>query len=94
MVCLSTMWVIDWRVGLLATLLMIVLLLITKIMSLSTMVAMCTCPVALLLLQAPWHVILLSAFCVLFMIFRHKENVKRLIQGTESKFVLRSKKKA
>ena len=92
LVCLSTMWVIDWRVGLFATILMIVLLLITKYMSLSTVIAMWTCPMVLIILKAPLSVIFLAFLCILFMTWRHKENFKRLIQGKESKFVLKSKK--
>ena len=92
LVCLSTMYVIDPRVGLFATALMIVLLLITKYMSLSTVIAMWTCPMVLIILKAPLSVIFLAVLCVLFMTWRHKENFKRLIQGKESKFVLKSKK--
>ena len=92
LVCLSIMYVIDWRVGLFATALMIVLLLITKYMSLSTVVAMWTCPIGLIILKAPLSVIFLTFLCVLFMTWRHKENFKRLIQGKESKFTLKSKK--
>ena len=92
LVCLSTMYVIDPRVGLFATALMIVLLLITKYMSLSTVAAMWTCPIGLIILKAPLSVIFLTFLCVLFMTWRHKENFKRLIQGKESKFTLKSKK--
>lgn len=90
LVCLSTVWVIDWRVGLIATLIMIVLLLTTKYMSVSTVAAMLTCPVWLLLFQAPVSVVILCSASVLFMAFRHKENFKRLKAGTESKFTLGS----
>lgn len=90
LVCLSTVWVIDWRVGLIATLIMIVLLLTTKYMSVSTVAAMLTCPVWLLLFQAPVSVVILCPASVLFMAFRHKENFKRLKAGTESKFTVGS----
>lgn len=89
LVCLSTVWVIDWRVGLIATLIMVALLLTTKYMSLSTVIAMLTCPIQLIFFGARLSVILLCAACVLFMAFRHKENFKRLKEGTESKFKLR-----
>ena len=90
--CLSTMYVIDWRVGLIATGIMIVLLLITKYMSLSTTLAMLLCPILLIPFGAPLPVILMAAFCAVFMAVRHKENFKRLIKGTESKFSLSGKK--
>jgi len=92
LVCLSTIYVIDWRVGLIATGVMIVLLLITKYMSLSTTLAMLLCPILLIPFGASIPVILMVAACVIFMAFRHKENFKRLVQGKESKFSLKGKK--
>ena len=92
LVCLSTMYVIDWRVGLIATGIMIVLLLITKYMSLSTTLATLLCPILLIPFGASISVILMATFCAVFMAVRHKENFNRLIKGTESKFTLKGKK--
>ena len=92
LVCLSTMYVIDWRVGMIATGIMVVLLLITKYMSLSTTIAMLLCPILLVLFGASIPVVLMASFCTVFMAVRHKENFKRLIKGTESKFSLKGKK--
>jgi len=92
LVCLSTMLVADWRAGLIAAAIMIILLLTTKYMSLSTVVSMCSCPILLALFGAPLYVTLISAAIVLFMAYRHKENFKRLVKGTESKFTIRGKK--
>ena len=92
LVCLSTMLIIDWRVGLIATAVMCLLLLTTKYMSLSTVVAMLLCPLLLIPFRASLPVILMAAGCSLFMAVRHKENFKRLVKGTESKFSLGSKK--
>ena len=92
LVCLSTMYVIDWRVGLIATGIMVILLLITKYMSLSTTLAMLLCPILLIPFGASIPVICMAAACAIFMTVRHKENFKRLIHGKESKFSLRGKK--
>ena len=92
LVCLSTMFVIDWRVGLIATGVMVVLLLTTKYMSLSTTVAMLLCPILLIPFGASVPVILMALACAVFMAVRHKENFRRLIKGTESKFTLKGKK--
>lgn len=86
LVCLSTMFVIDWRVGLIATGIMVVLLLATKYMSLSTTLAMLICPILLIPFGASIHVILMATFCAVFMAVRHKENFIRLKNGKESKF--------
>lgn len=90
LVCLSTVWVIDWRVGLTATLLMMILVLTTKYMSVSTVTALAVCPVMLYLLGSPLPAVLACAVAVLFVAVRHKENFKRLKNGTEAKFVLGS----
>ena len=89
LVCLSTMLVVDWRVGVIATGIMILLLLLTKYMSLSTTIAMLLCPILLIPFEAPLPVVLMMLFCALFMAFRHKENFSRLIHGREPKFSFR-----
>ena len=93
LVALSTVWVVDWRVGLFATLLMIVLLLTTKYMSLATVTAMLCTPVLLYFGGASIPVVCLVVAFVLLMTVRHKQNFKRLWQGTESKFSLAGKHK-
>lgn len=90
LVSLSTVWVLDWRVGLIATLIMIGLLLATKYMSLSTVVAMLCCPVLMALFKVPTNAVLVITAIVLFMAFRHKENFKRLKAGIEPKFTITS----
>lgn len=90
LVCLSTMWIIDWRVGLIATLLMVILVLTTKYMSLSTVTALILCPILLYFFHAPTSVVVISAATVLFVAIRHRENFKRLKDGTEAKFSVKS----
>lgn len=80
--------VTDWRVGLIVTGMMVVLLLTTKYMSLATVAATLCSPLLLLLFKAPVSVILIDAAIVIFVALRHKENFRRLKAGTESKFTL------
>lgn len=93
LVSLSTIWVTDWRVGLIVTLLMVVLLLTTKYMSLATVASTLCSPLLLLLFRAPPAAILLDAAMVLFVAVRHRANFKRLRSGTESKFHFSSQKR-
>ncbi len=86
---LSVIWFIDWRAGLVAVAVMLILLGITKYMSLSTVTAMLTCPITLIITKAPLPVILMCAASVLYIAIRHKENFKRLLAGTENKFSLK-----
>ncbi|MBC8542099.1 glycerol-3-phosphate acyltransferase [Bianquea renquensis] len=94
LVYMSVIWFIDWRAGLVALGIMLVLLAITRYMSLSTVTAMLSCPITLAVRNAPASVILLCTVSVLYIAFRHKENFKRLIKGAESKFSMTTSKSA
>ena len=72
---------------------MLILLFTTQYMSLATVASMLTCPIVLLIVDTQPSVVCLYAVCVIFMAVRHRENFKRLINGTESKFKIKSHKK-
>ena len=80
------MWTVDWLVGAVATALMIILLLMTKYMSLSTTLAMLSCPITMLFLDISIIPVMIATISVIFMAIRHKENFVRLANGTESRF--------
>ncbi|MBQ3418049.1 MAG: glycerol-3-phosphate acyltransferase [Ruminococcus sp.] len=94
LVAAAAIFFIDWRVGLIAMGIMMILLFTVKYMSLSVIVAALSCPITLALFGADsiW-VIAIVSISTLFLIYRHKENIKRLFKGTESKFSLLDKKK-
>lgn len=87
---LSVIWVVDAATGSAVTLIMICLLLITKYMSLSTVVALLCSPILLWVRGVPGSAVTVTMAIVLLVALRHKGNFKRLIAGTESKFALRS----
>lgn len=86
LVCLSTVWFIDWRAGAIATAVLVIMLPLTKYMSLSTMSALVAGAVAVAAFGGGLAVSIMYAACVLFVVVRHKQNIVRLVQGTESKF--------
>lgn len=86
LVCLSTVWFIDWLAGAIATAVLVIMLPLTKYMSLSTMSALVAGAVAVAAFGGGLAVSIMYAVCVLFVIVRHKQNIVRLVQGTESKF--------
>ena len=86
LVCLSIIFVIDFRVGLIATVLLHILLLITKYMSVSTVLTLLVCPILLYLFGASLPVTFMTLAYAAFVFLRHKENLVRLKNGTESKF--------
>ena len=50
-------------------------------------------PLSMLALGSfPWYALALGCFITVFVIFMHRENLKRLIKGREPKFTLGSRK--
>ena len=88
-VMFAAVWFIDWRAGVVVALVFLALMLTTRYMSLSVLCAAATAPITLLAVgtehPAVW---ILTAVSVLFMVWRHRENLQRLASGTESKFSL------
>lgn len=100
LVSLSLVWFMDWRVGLVALAVFLVLLFTVKYMSLSAIVSMLLCPTILWICEiceGTWNPVEIWTVClyslsVLLMVWRHHENIARLFTGTEKKFYLFGKK--
>ncbi len=86
LVALSTIFFIDWRAGLIATGVMVILVLTVKYMSLATMCGLVCGLIAAALFGTELLPCVFYGLCVLFMIVRHHENIGRLLNGTEKKF--------
>jgi glycerol-3-phosphate acyltransferase PlsY len=67
----------------------IVIFLLARYASVASMVAAVSLPAAAVLLGYSWPVIVFAAFAAVAVIFLHRANVKRLLHGEESRFVLR-----
>ena len=91
LVTISVVFVVDWRIGLAAFALMTVLLLTTDYMSLSTVTALLLSPVMLIFMKAEPIAIIMVSVMVIFVAVRHKENFKRLLSGTEKRFLRKPK---
>ena len=92
---LSGIWFVDWRMGLICFGIFVIILLTIKYMSLASMTFAFTSPIVLAILGCrDWTVLVTSSILSILVIARHWQNIQRLCRGTESKFTLRSKKKA
>ena len=92
LVLLSELFVLDWRAGLISFAVLTVMLLTLRYMSLATMTALTAGAACLFIFGCGVPAALIYSACVLFMIIRHRENIKRLANGTESRFRLGSGK--
>ncbi len=80
------MFALDWRLALVAFITFILIVVITKYVSVGSLTITFLLPVWLMInyIEQP-QVYLLGWVFVVFAFFRHKENIKRLINGNENK---------
>lgn len=79
-------WMVDWRVGLICWTVFLIIVVFTKYVSLGSICSALTMPAGIWAFGHPGLDIILSLICALLLIFAHRENLVRLIKGTEAKF--------
>ena len=84
----TLVWLIDWRVGLVCWSVFLIVVIFTKYVSLGAISCAIFLPLSLLAFRYSWLEALLGLLCALLLIFAHRENIKRLRDGTESKLKL------
>lgn len=63
----------------------LVTLLITRYVSLASMVAVCLLPLLTAIFNQPLKLVIFAAALAMFTLFRHKSNIRRLMRGEERK---------
>jgi glycerol-3-phosphate acyltransferase PlsY len=83
----AVLFMIDWVMGLLCLGLFVTIVAVTRYVSLGTICAALSC-VAMSFIPAFGHTLAFTLFaCVLafIIVFKHRENIRRLLSGTENK---------
>ncbi len=84
---------LDWRLFLILVAVFFLTFLLTKRVSVCSMTAAVAYPLGMLALGCfSWYAVALGCFITVFVIFMHRDNLKRLMKGTEPKFTLGSRK--
>ena len=81
----GTLLALNWQVGLIIAVLWAVITWISRYVSLGSIIALALAPVVMWLLNSPLAYIIYSAVAALYVIYLHRENIKRLIAGNENK---------
>ncbi len=88
-------WCIDWRISLIAIIAFIVVVAITKYVSLGSIIAVCTAPFQFALFHGVGadnlKFIFFGLFVAIFVTYLHRPNIKRLADGTENKLSFKKK---
>lgn len=85
-------WMIDWRVGLVCWIVFIVAVVFTRYVSLGSLLGAAALPLALLAFGFSGLECTLGLLCCILVAWAHRENIRRLLHGTESKLALGNKK--
>jgi acyl phosphate:glycerol-3-phosphate acyltransferase len=86
----ALVWLIDWRVALLSWGVFAIIFLLTRYVSLGSIIGGIMLPIGMLLFNIssglPFYI---TVLCAMLLIFCHRKNIRRLLAGEESKFTFR-----
>ena len=91
---LAVLFMFDWRAALALLGVFIIILALTRYVSLGSVIGAFLFPFAEMLLGRNMETIVFSAIIAVLIIVMHRANIKRLISGTESKFSFKRRKEA
>ena len=81
----GTILALNWLVGLIIAVMWGVITYFTKYVSVGSIIALALSPFIMCLLDAPMAYIVYCALGAMYIIYLHRENIKRLINGCENK---------
>jgi glycerol-3-phosphate acyltransferase PlsY len=91
---LAVLFMLDWRAALGLLGVFIIILALTRFVSLGSIIGAFLFPFVEILLGRNTETIIFSAIIAVLIIVMHRANIKRLLRGTESKFSFGKKKEA
>lgn len=93
---LGVLLMVNWQIGLICLVFALVLMALTRFVSLGSVAAAVLFPVLTVFIRTnylvPGNYIILGIILAAFVIFNHRENVKRLLEGKENKLSFKSTK--
>ncbi len=89
---LAVLIMLDWQIAAGLLVVFIIVLLLTRYVSLGSIIAAFLFPISAAFLGRELPTVVFCGIIAILLIFRHHENIGRLLKGTESKFSLGAKK--
>ena len=81
----GTLFALNWIVGLSVAVIWSVVTWFSKYVSVGSIVALAIAPIIMWLVKSPSAYIIYTVVAAIYVIFLHRENIKRLIAGNENK---------
>lgn len=85
LISLIVIFVMDWRIGFIVLAVFLVTVILSRYVSLGSILGACTIPVASIVMNKGVEFIIFASFLGLLVIARHYSNIIRIVKGTESK---------
>ena len=90
---LGVLLMINWQIGLICLVFALILIILTKMVSVGSIAAAILFPVLVIFINqnyivaesSNWSYLIFSIIIALLVIFNHRENIKRILNGTENK---------
>lgn len=87
---LGVIFVVEWRIGLICLVFALLIMLLSRMVSLGSILSAILYPVLVFLLPGTafnnkWLYLAFAVVLALFVLIRHKANIQRLLSGTENK---------
>ena len=94
---LGILLMINWQIGLICLVFALILMILTRRVSIGSIAAAILFPVLVLFINqnyivaesTNWSYLIFSIIVAIFVIFNHRSNIKRILNGTESKISLK-----
>lgn len=81
----GTLLALNWIVGLSVAVIWSLVTWFSKYVSVGSIVALALAPIAMLIAKAPIAYVIYTVIAAIYVIYLHRENIKRLIAGNENK---------
>ncbi len=81
----GTLLALNWQAGLTVAAVWAVVTWVSKYVSLGSIVALTLAPILMWILNAPIAYIIYALIAAIYVVYLHRENIKRLKEGTENK---------
>lgn len=82
---IGTIIALNWQVGLMIAFVWAIITYVSKYVSLGSIIALCFAPFLMSLWEEPVAYVVYAAIGAVYIIYLHRENIVRLIKGTENK---------
>ena len=81
----GTLLALNWQAGLIIAVIWAIITWVSKYVSLGSIIALALAPVIMWFLNSPPAYVIYAFVAAVYVIYLHRENIKRLIAGTENK---------